>query len=219
MSEGTDVPPSGQPAFSLKELWVVDDDQCKIQASLKKDLDKIDINDSCIQNAIRYKMNDDPSMAVQELGALQDYRLRMPFEQLIMNLPRKELEEQSEETLVANIVAPILSTFLNHVDDDIHTHLKQGFKADKPDFKVMIGNKETSFGEVTGHCQRGDKAKNDWDLWRLVRFGKSVLDEGAPMVSLVQIIYDEGTLYQHFVRIRGIMVLAEGAIKWLENNQ
>ncbi|KAG0312662.1 hypothetical protein BGZ99_009334 [Dissophora globulifera] len=226
-----------------------------IQASLRKDLDKIDINDGCIQSAIRvglpplgcdgwtiagvptyettiiclpviirsqYKMNDNPTMAVQELGSLQDYRLRMLFEQLyvsmIMNLPRKELEVQSEETLVANNIAPLLRTFVNHVDDDIHTHFpntesstqrKQGLKADRPDFKVMIGDKEASFGEVTGRCQRGDKAKNGWDLWRLVRFGKSVLDEGAPMVPLVQIIYDEGTIYRHFVRIRGIMVLAE----------
>ncbi|KAG0306493.1 hypothetical protein BGZ98_002269 [Dissophora globulifera] len=177
-----------------------------IQASLRKDLDKIDINDGCIQSAIRYKMNDNPTMAVQELGSLQDYRLRVLFEQLyvsmIMNLPRKELEVQSEETLVANNIAPLLRTFVNHVDDDIHTHFpntesstqrKQGLKADRPDFKVMIGDKEVSFGEVTGRCQRNDKAKNGWDLWRLVRFGKSVLDEGAPMVPLVQIIYDEAS--------------------------
>ncbi|KAF9996441.1 hypothetical protein BGZ80_007243, partial [Entomortierella chlamydospora] len=139
-------------------------------------------------------------MALQELGALQDYRIRMLFEQLIVNLPRKEQEEQSEETLVANIVAPILRTFLNHVDDDIFTHFpntesntqrKQGLKADKPDFKVVIGDKEASFGEVTGRTQRSNKAKNGWDIYRLVRFGKSVLDEGAPMVPLVQIIYDE----------------------------
>ncbi|KAF9582769.1 hypothetical protein BGW38_010789, partial [Lunasporangiospora selenospora] len=189
-----------------------------IQESLRKDLDKLDINDSCIQQAIRYKMNGDTQLAVQELGTLQDYRLRMLFEQLITNLPRKELEVQAEETLVASNIAPILRTFVNHVDDDIHTHFpstesstqkRQGLKADKPDFKVMIGDREVSFGEVTGRCQRSDKAKNGWDLWRLVRFGKSVLDEGAQMVPLVQIIYDEGTLYRHFVQIRGIMVLAE----------
>ncbi|KAF8923171.1 hypothetical protein BGZ58_003282 [Dissophora ornata] len=29
------------------------------------------------------------------------------------------------------------------------------------------------------------------------------------MVPLIQIIYDEGTIYRHFVRIRGVMVLAE----------
>lgn len=89
------------------------------------------------------------------------------------------------------------------------TQRKQGLKADRPDFKVLIGDKEASFGEVTGRSQRADKAKNGWDLWRLVRFGKSVLDEGAPMVPLIQVIYDEGIIYRHFVRIRGVMVLAE----------
>ncbi|KAF9081335.1 hypothetical protein BGX23_000988, partial [Mortierella sp. AD031] len=190
----------------------------KIQESLRKDLDPIDINDKCIQNAIRQKMNNNPTLAIQELGALQDYRLRMLFEYLIMNLPHKEMEIQSEETLVVNNIAPILKAFVNHVDDEIHTHFpntesttqkKQGLKADRPDFKVLIGDKEASFGEVTGRSQRTDKAKNGWDLWRLVRFGKSVLDEGAPMVPLMQAIYDEGTIYRHFVRIRGVMVLAE----------
>ncbi|KAG0078386.1 hypothetical protein BGZ90_005349 [Linnemannia elongata] len=202
-----------------------------------------------------HKMNNSPTLAIQELGALQDHRLRMLFEHLIMNLPRKEQDMQSEETLVVNNIAPILKTFVNHVEDDIHTHFpntesttqkKQGLKADRPDFKVLIGDKEASFGEVTGRCQRTDKAKNGWDMWRLVRFGKSVLDEGAPMVPLIQVIYDEGTIYRHFVKIRGVMVLAEvgvftvpthlnqigslqaslpvlfwyqGAVKWLEFNR
>lgn len=164
-----------------------------------------------------------------------------------MNLPRKEMEIQSEETLVVNNIAPILKAFVNHVDGNSHTFVsyyvfmglctfspswrlltiillhftfvspntesttqkKQGLRADRPDFKVLIGDKEASFGEVTGRSQRADKAKNGWDLWRLVRFGKSVLDEGAPMVPLIQVIYDEGTIYRHFVRIRGVMVLAE----------
>ncbi|KAF8922956.1 hypothetical protein BGZ47_005195, partial [Haplosporangium gracile] len=99
-------------------------------------------------------MNNNPTLAIQELGALQDYRLRMLFEHLIMNLPRKEKEIQSEETLVVNNIAPILKAFVNHVDDEIHTHFpntesttqkKQGLKADRPDFKVLIGDKEASF--------------------------------------------------------------------------
>ncbi|KAF9974396.1 hypothetical protein BGZ65_008747 [Modicella reniformis] len=85
---------------------------------------------------------------------------------------------------------------------------KQGFKADRSDFKALIGDKEASFGEVTGRSQRADKAKNGWDLWRFVRFGKSVLDEGAPMVPLIQVLYDEETIYRHFE-----------AVKWLEQNR
>ncbi|KAF9186253.1 hypothetical protein BGZ50_002582 [Haplosporangium sp. Z 11] len=190
----------------------------KLRESLKNDVDMIDIDDGCIQRAIRYKMNEDESSALDELQGLKDRKLRMLFEQLIVNLPRKERSGYSEETLVVNFIAPILRTFLHHTKDDIHTHFpntesdtqkKQGIRADKPDFKVMISDKEVSFGEVTGHAQRSDKAKNGWDLWRLVRFGKSVLDEGAPMVPLVQVVYDEGTVYRHFVRTRGVMVLAE----------
>ena len=112
----------------------------------------------------------------------------------------------------------VLMAFANHCtvsctsvspNTESTTQKKQGLKADRPDFKVLIGNREASFGEVTGRSQRADKAKNGWDLWRLARFGKSVLDEGAPMVPLIQIIYDEGTVYRHFVQTRGIMVLAE----------
>ncbi|KAF9993128.1 hypothetical protein BGZ79_002231, partial [Entomortierella chlamydospora] len=158
------------------DSWVMDDGQCV----------------GCLID--QYRQDAIQAMRRREL------RKSEPADTIIMNLPRKEQEEQSEETLVANIVAPILRTFLNHVDDDIFTHFpntesntqrKQGLKADKPDFKVVIGDKEASFGEVTGRTQRSNKAKNGWDIYRLVRFGKSVLDEGAPMVPLVQIIYDE----------------------------
>ncbi|KAG0257015.1 hypothetical protein BGZ95_005347 [Linnemannia exigua] len=73
----------------------------------------------------------------------------------------------------------------------------------------MIGEKEVSFGEVTGPTQRNDKKKNGWDLYRLSRFGTAVLNEGAPVVPLIQVVADVGTVYRHFVKARGIMVLAE----------
>ncbi|KAI1316995.1 hypothetical protein EDD11_009154 [Mortierella claussenii] len=92
---------------------------------------------------------------------------------------------------------------------DSHTQKKQGNKPDRPDFKVMIGEKEVAFGEVTGPVQRNDRRKNGWDLYRLSRFGTAVLNEGAPVVPLVQVIADVGTVYRHFVKARGIMVLAE----------
>ncbi|KAF9406461.1 hypothetical protein BGZ76_006330 [Entomortierella beljakovae] len=73
----------------------------------------------------------------------------------------------------------------------------------------MVNDKEVSFGEVTGSSQKNDKVKNGWDLWRLARFGHSVLDEGSPMVPLVQVVYDEATVYRHIVKLRGFMILAE----------
>ncbi|KAG0371464.1 hypothetical protein BGX24_001629 [Mortierella sp. AD032] len=190
----------------------------KIQESLRKDLDPIDINDKCIQNAIRHKMNNNPMLAIQELGALQDYRLRMLFEHLIMNLPRKEMEMQSEETLVVNNIAPILKAFVNHVDDEIHTHFpntesttqkKQGLKADRPDFKVLIGDKEASFGEVTGRSQRADKAKNGWDLWRLVRFAE------VGVFTVPMHLNNVGALQASLP----VLNWYQEAVKWLEQNR
>jgi hypothetical protein len=92
---------------------------------------------------------------------------------------------------------------------DSITQKKQGVSPDRPDFKLCIGKRKIAFGEITGHQQKTDKNKNGIDLWRLARFEKSVLDEGAPMVPLVQIIYEQGTVYRLVVRTRGIMVLAE----------
>ncbi|KAF8928480.1 hypothetical protein BGZ58_009625, partial [Dissophora ornata] len=73
----------------------------------------------------------------------------------------------------------------------------------------MIGEKEVSFGEVTGPTQRNDKKKNGWDLYRLSQFGTAVLNEGAPVVPLIQVVADVGTVYRHFVKAQGILVLAE----------
>ncbi|KAF8933515.1 hypothetical protein BGZ47_010833 [Haplosporangium gracile] len=96
-----------------------------------------------------------------------------------------------------------------HRQDDEDLHQAQGNKPDRPDFKVMIGEKEVSFGEVTGPTQRNDKKKSGWDLYRLSRFGTAVLNEGALVVPLIQVVADVGTVYRHFVKARGIMVLAE----------
>ncbi|KAF8923172.1 hypothetical protein BGZ58_003283, partial [Dissophora ornata] len=63
----------------------------------------------------QHKMNNNPAMAIQELG--------------IMNLPRKEMETQSEETLVVNSIAPILKTFVNHPNTESTTQKNQGLKA------------------------------------------------------------------------------------------
>ncbi|KAG0006485.1 hypothetical protein BGZ80_005269, partial [Entomortierella chlamydospora] len=38
------------------------------------------------------------------------------------------------------------------------------------------------------------------------------MDEGAPMVPLIQIVYKTATVYRMFVRTRGVMVLAEVGI-------
>ncbi|KAG0199073.1 hypothetical protein BGX28_007599 [Mortierella sp. GBA30] len=75
----------------------------KLRESLTNDVDMIDIEDGSIQRAIRYKMNENESSALDELQGLKDRKLRMLFEQLIVNLPRKERPGYSEETLVVEI--------------------------------------------------------------------------------------------------------------------
>ncbi|KAF9579909.1 hypothetical protein BGW38_003642, partial [Lunasporangiospora selenospora] len=57
--------------------------------------------------------------------------------------------------------------------------------------------------------------KNGWDLFRLSRFGTGVLNEGAQVVPLIQVIANEGTVYRHFVKDRGVMVLVEVGTFWV----
>ncbi|KAF9358821.1 hypothetical protein BGX26_000824 [Mortierella sp. AD094] len=95
----------------------------KIRGSLKNDIEKIDIDDGYIQRDIRCKTGDKESQALDELQGLSERRLRMFFEQLTVNIPRKVQEEHSELTMTVNHVAPILRTFLDYPDDDINTHL------------------------------------------------------------------------------------------------
>ncbi|KAF9204308.1 hypothetical protein BGZ49_005433 [Haplosporangium sp. Z 27] len=53
-----------------------------IRNSLKIELDPIDIDDGCIQRAIRHKINDDEDEAFGELRLLENRRLRLLFEKL-----------------------------------------------------------------------------------------------------------------------------------------
>lgn len=117
--------------------------------------------------------------------------------------------------VIRTILTRVLSLYFRSPNTESVTQKNQGLAADKADYVLMIGGKEMSFGEVTGYRQRNDHAKNGIDLWRLVRFGNSVIHEGAPMVPLLQVIYDDGTLYRLFPYIRGVLVLAEvGAISF-----
>ncbi|KAF9112427.1 hypothetical protein BGX27_003392 [Mortierella sp. AM989] len=49
----------------------------------------------------------------------------------------------------------------------------------------------------------------------LSRFGTSALNEGAPVVPLIQVTADRGVVYRHFVKARGIIVLAEVGVFWV----
>ncbi|KAF9945665.1 hypothetical protein BGZ65_010503, partial [Modicella reniformis] len=197
-------------ALRLKEI--------KRSFAVDLDPDMPEFHDSVVIRAIRLRMNDQVDQALDALCAVTDRKLRNLLEQFLINLPKVEDPPSAEDTLVNNFVSPILRAFLQRTEDNIVAHFpntesstqkKQGVPPDRPDFKLCIGKREIAFGEITGHQQKADKSKNGYDLWRLARFGKSVLDEGASMVPLVQIIYEQGTIYRLVVRIRGIMVLAK----------
>ena len=54
----------------------------------------------------------------------------------------------------------------------------RGLKPDRPDILVKAYGYEIMYGEITGPCRATSKAKTNWDLFRLARFGKTFLDKG-----------------------------------------
>ncbi|KAG0006916.1 hypothetical protein BGZ80_005097 [Entomortierella chlamydospora] len=192
----------------------------KIRDSLSKKLEPIDDQDAdmSILLSIRHRANNKIKEAVEALNGVKDLKLRLLFQQIVEELSAGEQGEMSEETLIANHVSPILRAFTHDPELKIFAHFpntnsraqtQQGVKPDRPDFKVVAGNKEVAFGEVTGPSQRNDRNKNGWDLYRLARFGTAVLNQGTEVVPLVQVVAGSGTIYRHIVKDRGVMVLAE----------
>ncbi|KAF9959696.1 hypothetical protein BGZ65_000142 [Modicella reniformis] len=183
-----------------------------IKQALALNLDMPDDNDAAVISAVRLKMNRKEEKALDELSSVKDRRLRNMYEHL------REDPPDAEETLVTNFISPILRAFVQNTDAGLVTHFpntnskvqkQAGAVADRPDFKLTLNGVEASFGEVTGYQQRADKGKNGFDLWRLARFGKFVLDQGVHLVPLLQIIYDQGVVYRMMAPARGVMVLAE----------
>ncbi|KAF9585239.1 hypothetical protein BGW38_003275 [Lunasporangiospora selenospora] len=89
------------------------------------------------------------------------------------------------------------------------TQKSQSFKADRPEIAIKIGNKEVLFGEITGPAQESSFGKNQWDLFRLVRFGKAFLDSGNKFAPLLRIIYTNGTFMRLQEKARRMYLLVE----------
>ncbi|KAF9555984.1 hypothetical protein EC968_008551 [Mortierella alpina] len=189
-----------------------------IKQALELNLDMPDGNDVAVLSAVRLKMNRKEERALDELSSVKNRKLRNMYEHLIIHLPRREDPPDAEETLVTNFISPILRAFVQNTDAGLVTHFpntdskvqkQEGVVPDRPDFKLTVNGVEASYGEVTGYQQRADKGKNGFDLWRLARYGKFILDRGVHLVPLLQIIYDQGVVYRMMVPARGVMVLAE----------
>ena len=83
----------------------------------------------------------------------------------------------------------------------------QGLKPDRPDILVKAYGYEIMYGEITGPCRVTCKAKTNWDLFRLARFGKTFLDNGNESVPLLQVVHDNGIAMKLTFKIRGVYLL------------
>ncbi|KAF9348310.1 hypothetical protein BGX26_000268 [Mortierella sp. AD094] len=92
---------------------------------------------------------------------------------------------------------------------DCEMQKRQKLKPDRPDILIKVREKEVLFGEITGPCQETAEAKNKWDLYRLMRYGKSFLDNGHSSAPLLQIIYTQGTYLELTAQFHGMYLLQE----------
>ncbi|KAF9579043.1 hypothetical protein BGW38_004867 [Lunasporangiospora selenospora] len=175
----------GTPSISETEDESQEQDDVE---GLIKMIKRVDHN-SCSE----LKMNRREEKALDELSSVKDRRLRNMYEHLIINLPRREDPPDAEETLVTNFISPKLHAFVQNTDAGLVTHYpntnskvqkQEGVVPDRPGFKLTLNGVEASYGEVTGYQQRADKGKNGFDLWRLARFGKFILDRGTSGASI-----------------------------------
>ncbi|KAF9090569.1 hypothetical protein BGX27_002221 [Mortierella sp. AM989] len=127
---------------------------------------------------------------------------------MIEHLPLDKESRIAEETSVATYIAPILLGTLkaNEKVSNLHPFKGQGMRPDRPDIVAKIGGRELLLGEVTGPCQETYSAKNAWDLYRLARFGKSLLGDN-PFAPLMQIVHTKGVYMRLTIKERGMFLL------------
>ncbi|KAF9955525.1 hypothetical protein BGZ65_003332 [Modicella reniformis] len=79
-----------------------------------------------------------------------------------------------------------------------------GWRTDRPDIIVVADHGEVI--EVAWFNQVTDVIKNGWDLYRLVRLGRSNLALGSDLVPLIQVVGNQGT-YLRIKQKEGVMVM------------
>ncbi|KAG0351094.1 hypothetical protein BGZ54_003415 [Gamsiella multidivaricata] len=204
-----------------------------IEALFAKEIKKVDVADAmlenvapivrlqveeeydlCVLKAIRLRMNDQRNEAIEALEGIKDRKIRVMFATFIEHLPLDKESRIAEETFVATYIAPILlGTLRANEKVSIHfpntvcvTQKDQGMRPDRPDIIAKIGGRELLLGEVTGPCQETYRAKNAWDLYRLARFGKSLLGDN-PFAPLMQIVHTKGVYMRLTIKARGMFLL------------
>ncbi|KAF9579810.1 hypothetical protein BGW38_003778, partial [Lunasporangiospora selenospora] len=175
------------------------------------------IDDTAVLKAVRLWINNKQEEASEALRGL-NRQTRNMFETLLERLPVKQNRSISESTFVVNYVSPVFHGILN-IDPRVYSihfpntcsevQRQQGVKPDRPDITIKARNCEILYGEVTGLTHEHNTWKNNWDLYRLARFGKALLNDGFEVAPLVQVVYSNATYMRLTVRARGMYLLQE----------
>ncbi|KAG0347456.1 hypothetical protein BG004_007696 [Podila humilis] len=169
-------------------------------------LPELVLDDKAIMTAVRLWINNRQEEASEALRGI-DRHTRNMIETMFERLPTKQDRTISESTFVVNYVSPVLHGTLK-LDPRIYSvhfsevQKRQGLKPDRPDIVVKARNREILHGEVTGLSQEHSAWKNDWDLFRLARFGKAFLDDGFDVAPLVQVVFSNATYMRLTVETR-----------------
>ncbi|KAF9086057.1 hypothetical protein BGX27_003276, partial [Mortierella sp. AM989] len=191
--------------------------QLKVVSEPGLELPDANVDDEKIMKAVRlYLKNKGDEAEVPSIGG--NKKVRLMLETLLEYLPLKTDNTVSESTFTVKYVAPIIqayvdsdgviSDFLSPNTDSI-TQKQQNLKAYRPDIRAKALERELLWGEVTGPIQARNNAKNLWDTFKLVRYGKAFIIAGNDSAPLVQVIDNHGTYMRLNLKVRGVMLLEE----------
>ncbi|KAF9413942.1 hypothetical protein BGZ76_004963, partial [Entomortierella beljakovae] len=174
-------------------------------------LELVSIDFNAIMMGLQHAQNGNLQEAFRAIDPV-DFKLQTMLRTLMDYMSLEVDKSISEMTFTVNHIAPVLHGCLKF--DPPQTQIvsfrkKQGIKPDRPDVSIKVQGHEVLFGEVTGPHQQSCESKNKWDLFRLIRFGKSFLDDGNPVAPIIQFIYSKGKYMRLKEKTRGMYLLEE----------
>ncbi|KAF9917565.1 hypothetical protein FBU30_000703 [Linnemannia zychae] len=200
------------PTSRMREFF--SSQQLKIAIGPKPDLPDVNVDDKEIMRSVRLYLDNKGDQA--EFPSVGGKKIRIMLESLLEYLPLKTDHTVSESTFVVKYVAPIIQAFFSSDEIAVDfpntnstTQVHQNMKADRPDIRATAQRREILWGEVTSPQQARHNAKNQWDTFKLARYGKAFIIAGNDSALLVQVIGDCGTFMRLYLKKRGVMVLEE----------
>ncbi|KAF9356970.1 hypothetical protein BGX26_004437 [Mortierella sp. AD094] len=85
-------------------------------------------------------------------------------------------------------------------------HREQGIPPDRADISVKGRGFELCFGKIVGPSRK-KMTKIKWDLYRLTRFGRAMLDAGNPFAPLLHIAHRNEQYLRLIDKARGVFLL------------